>query len=361
MAEPLKNMFFKREFFASLVEKISTVYDEFNGRKFLNLVFDKDWAHRELKDRMRHVSKCLRETLPADYTVSLNILREVAPSFRGFDAMIFPDFVECFGLEEWDLSLRALEEFNRCCSSEFAIRPFLEKDLQEGIKMMLKWSESDDPHLRRLASEGCRPRLPWAMALPRIKKDPSPIIPILERLKDDPSESVRRSVANNLNDISKDNPDIALNICRSWYGENHQRDKLVKHACRDMLKSGNKEALIIFDFGDPSKIHVSDLHLNKESISIAEELQFSFRLNVNTVEPCKVRLEYRIYYMKASGKLVPKIFQIKEGRFQPGEQTISRKRPFVRQTTRKLYPGLHKIAIVVNGEEKSAVDFHLGE
>src|SRR5690606_35694045 len=143
---------------------------------------------------------------------ALAILRAASPALNGygFATMIFPDFVEVYGLDDWDASLPALAQFTQQSSAEFAVRPFLLRDQPRMLAQMALWAEHDSEHLRRLASEGCRPRLPWAMALPALKADPTPILPILDRLKDDPSEYVRRSVANNLNDISKDNPQIAL-------------------------------------------------------------------------------------------------------------------------------------------------------
>ena len=336
-----------------LKNSITKVYSEFDGNKFIKLVFDEWWKNLELKQMMRHVSYCLHETLPKDYPKALKILEKVAPEFHGFDAMVFPDYVECYGLDHWDSSLQALVLFTKCCSSEFAIRKFLAHDPDNALEYMLKWAMDENPLVRRLATEGCRPRLPWAMALPEFKKDPTPIIPILEILKNDESESVRRSVANNLNDISKDNPDVTLDICEQWYGESEEIDWIVKRACRDLLKSGNKRALILFGFGDPSSIEVNDLEFDKKQISIGENLRFSFELAVKAKEKCKVRIEYFVYYVKSKGQLSPKIFQIKEADFDPGKYKISKKHSFMDFSTRKHYPGEHSISIVINGEEKS--------
>src|SRR5690606_550673 len=145
-------------------------------------------------------------TLPPDYIEAVGVLKKAAPYFTGLEAMIFPDFVETYGLDHWEASMDALELMTRYSSSEYAVRPFIAKDTERMMAQMLEWAHSDSEHVRRLASEGCRPRLPWAMGLTMLKKDPSPILPILETLKQDESLYVRRSVANNLNDISKDHP-----------------------------------------------------------------------------------------------------------------------------------------------------------
>jgi 3-methyladenine DNA glycosylase AlkC len=223
------------------------------------------------------------------------------------------------------------------------------------------WAEDEDHHVRRLASEGCRPRLPWAMALPAFKKDPSLLLPILEKLKNDESESVRKSVANNLNDISKDHPKWVLDICEQWYGQTRNTDWIVKHACRSMLKAGNRRALLLFGFDDPTHISVENLTLDRETLSIGQDLLFTFELRVNTEEPCQVRLELGVYYVKAKGNLSRKVFHIKEGSFDPGNHPISRKHSFENQSTRKHYAGEHQISIIVNGVEKTKASFELKE
>jgi 3-methyladenine DNA glycosylase AlkC len=359
MPEKLKDIFFSNVFIDQLGETIQGLYPDFEVEEFKRLVYDDDWESRELKAKMRHISGCLHATLPREYPQALEILMAVAPAFRGFDAMLFPDYVECYGLDHWDLSLPALAHFTQFASSEFAIRPFLARDPEQAMAYLQRWAQDKNPHLRRLASEGCRPRLPWAMALPRFKEDPTPILPILESLKDDESEYVRKSVANNLNDISKDHPDLALDMCESWYGGSERMDWIVKHACRGMLKAGNRRALSLFGFGDPRHIHVENLTLDQEALAIGGNLHYSFELRVDTAEPCQVRLELGVYYRKAGGKLSRKVFQIGESRFDPGVHVISRTRSFADQSIRTHYPGEHQIAIIVNGVEKARASFEL--
>lgn len=353
MAEKLKDLFFQTSFFETFAQEISNVYSEFNKSKFMDLVLDNNWEQKELKEKMRHVTECLYLTLPEDYPTALEILKKVAPGIRGFEGMVFPDFVECYGMDHWDISLPALREFNQCCSSEFAIRLFIKKDQKKAMNHMYLWAEDEEPHVRRLASEGCRPRLPWAMALPALKNDPSPILPILEKLKSDESESVRRSVANNLNDISKDNPQVTLDICERWYDESENVNKIVKHACRGLLKSGNKRAMLLFGFADPQNLHIKNFKFDQDRLSIGDDIKFSFDLQVKTQKACKVRLEYIVYFVKANGKLSNKVFQIKEMEYKPGVFGISKKHSFQDQSTRKHYPGEHFISIIVNGVEKA--------
>lgn len=359
MAEALKHMFFKEQFIHDLAESIRTLDAEFDSDQFKGLVWDESWAGLELKAKMRHVTHSLYKTLPDDYPKTLGIIKQVAPQFTGFDVMTFMDFVECYGRDHYDLSMLALGEMTVLCSSEFAVRPFLDQDLERGLSYLKQWMLHDDWRVRRLASEGCRPRLPWAMALPKLKKDPTPILPVLGKLKDDESEDVRRSVANNLNDISKDNPDVVLDLAEEWFGQSEHGDRIVKHACRSLLKSGNTRAMRLFGFGDPAQIVLQNLRWEPESISIGEDLRFSFDLLVETEKSNKVRLEYAVYYVKAKGNLSKKIFQLRESEFKPGKHAVTKKQLFQDFSTRTHYPGEHRIAIIVNGVEKGAFVFEL--
>lgn len=219
MAELLKDRYFQHVFFDKLVKEISTIYPLFDAEKFLKLLYVEDWDSKELKARMRHVSQCLHQILPANYPEAVDVMKLVAPKFNDFDAMLFPDFVEVFGTNDWNTSMEALELFTQYSSAEFAIRPFIEKYFDKTMAKMLEWSTHTNYHVRRLASEGCRPRLSWASPLRMLKKDPKAILPILENLKADETDYVRRSVANNLNDIAKDHPEAVIKIAKRWFGE----------------------------------------------------------------------------------------------------------------------------------------------
>jgi len=361
MPEKLKDLFFTASFVAQLGDAIQQVLPNFDKAKLTSLVFDADRETRELKERMRHLTHCLHETLAGEYPEALEILIEVAPSFSGFNAMIFPDYVERYGLNHWDLSLPALAFFTTLCSSEYAIRPFLDQDPERTMQFLYAWAEDENHHVRRLASEGCRPRLPWGMSLPAFKEDPSLILPVLEKLKDDPSEYVRKSVANNLNDISKDHPDVVLDICERWYGHTANTDWIVKRACRGLLKAGDRRALSLFGFADTTDISVEDLTLDRETLAIGDDLRFTFDLRVGTETACKVRLEYVIGYARPSGKTSRKVFQLKEASFGPGKYSISKKQSFADQSTRQHYAGKHRISVVVNGVEKAGTSFQLRE
>jgi 3-methyladenine DNA glycosylase AlkC len=357
MAERLKDIFFTQESIGAFADSIQKVYPKFDKTKFLDLIYDGTFDSKEFMAKSKHTTECLFQTLPKSYKDALDVLKEAAPLMKSAEALSLPDYVASYGMDDWELSLPALAHITKYVTAELAIRPFLDQDPDRVMACMIDWAGDKNPKLRRLASEGCRPRLPWAMALPKFKKNPTPILPVLEKLKNDPSEDVRRSVANNLNDISKDNPEVVLDICEKWHGVSEETDKIVKHACRSLLKAGDKRALRIFGYSDPSKMNVANLKIDKKELKIGETLNFSFDLVLK--EESKVRLEYAVFYVKAKGQLSPKIFQITENNYSPGTQTIKRKQFFGDQSTRKHFPGTHHLSIIVNGEEKAKISFEL--
>lgn len=359
MPEKLKNLFFTEDSINNFANSIEKHFPEFDKQKFLNLIDDDSWKNLELKAKMRHTTKCLYKTLPADYLEALTILIKAAPEIKGFEAMTLPDYVEVYGLNNWEPSLNALGQFTKYSSSEFAIRPYLDKNPELTIFYMNKWAEHEHENVRRFASEGCRPRLPWAMILPKFIVDPKPVLKVLEKLKNDPSEFVRKSVANNLNDISKDHPDLVMDVCTRWYSYSDQTNWIVKHACRTLLKQGNTKAMRLFGFGDPANLEINNLKLDKKKLKIGEAVYFSFDLENLEKKECKVRLEYVMDFMKANGKHSKKVFQIIEKNYPPGNHTIKRKHSFENLSTRKHYPGKHIILIIVNGIKKSECKFEL--
>ncbi len=358
MAEKLKDKLLLPADVRRFADGLAGAHGGFPRDRYLDLVLDGRWEERELKQRLRHLAVCLGEVLP-DYAEALEILERSAAETGGFMGMVLSEYVLCFGLDDPARSLPALRSFTRYGSSEFAIRPFLERDPEATLAVMLEWTTDANEHVRRLASEGCRPRLPWAPALPAFKADPEPILPILEALRDDPSEYVRRSVANNLNDISKDHPERVLEIAEAWIGRSARTDRIVKHACRTLLKAGDPRAMRIFGFADPGRLDVEELTLSEAAVSIGGELRFAFALVNGEDATRKVRLEYRVDYVKARGKRSSKVFQIKEGDMAPGRHRVERKLSLKDLSTRKHHPGTHGLAIVVNGVPKAEASFDL--
>lgn len=357
MAEPFKNLF-NEVVVDKMIAGILPEFPAFDKETFKKDVFASGWEEKELKERMYHISEQLGKHLPDDYRESLRILKAASPGLEGIGHMCFPDFVERFGIEDFEGSVEALEYLTRFSSSEFAVRPFIMKYGEKMIEVMHQWALSENEHVRRLASEGSRSRLPWAIALPEFKRDPSPVLPILEQLKDDESEYVRKSVANNLNDISKDNPQILLDIAKSWIGDNTNRDKLVKHACRTLLKAGSPEALSLFGYSDTRDFVVEDFNV-QDSVVMEEYLPFSFTLKTRGQSLGKIRLEYAIDFVKKNGKRTRKVFKISEAQVDDKVKKVDKKHSFKTVTTRVHYVGIHMLTIIINGIPMGTADFEL--
>lgn len=352
--EPFKNIYNEKEI-NRLALEIKFVYPSFQKQEFVASLINGTWDEKELKQRLRAISLALGEFLPSDYLQALEILKKVHDKFSKLFHLIFPDFVEVFGLEYYDESTEALKLFTSNSSSEFAVRPYL-INYPKLIEIFKLWAKDENEHIRRLASEGCRPRLPWGMALNEYKKDPTKVLEILELLKEDKSEYVRKSVANNLNDISKDNPKIAKSVFKNWFGKNKNTNSIVKHASRGLLKDGDKEILELFGFNSDG-IEVSEFKVDKD-VKLNKYLDFSFFIS-STKPLGKLRLEYKLGLLRQKGKINYKVFKISEREVKTKELKIEKSHHFKEVTTRKYYGGKHTLTIVVNGKEFEKKEFNL--
>ncbi|RXJ86657.1 DNA alkylation repair protein [Arcobacter sp. CECT 8985] len=356
MAELLKNVYTK-DYIENLANNISIFYEKFEKQNFIKTIFCKNWDNYELKQRMRHIAKSLNTFLPFSYEKQIEILKEVSKEFSSFESMFFQDFVEVYGLDNFDISMQALEVFTIDSSSEFAIRAFILKYEDKTMKQMKKWAKSENEHIRRLASEGCRPRLPWAVALQNFKNNPSKLFEIIEILKTDKSKYVQKSVANNLNDISKDNPDLIIEFVKNNLGNSSTLDWICKHASRTLLKKGNKQILELFSYGKTDHINILNFAYDK-IVNIDDYLNFSFEIDsFETIG--NVRVEYIIYYLKSNNIHNKKVFMISQNEIKSKYKKFSKKQSFKNMTTRKHYLGKHYISIMINGKEMIKKEFIL--
>ncbi|MFA6191879.1 MAG: DNA alkylation repair protein [Sulfurimonas sp.] len=356
MAELLKNKYTKAYMY-SLAHKMKQSYKEFDDENFINAIFNDMWNEMELKERMRHIALMLSDFIPLSYAEQLAVLKPVSKDFYSLEAMFFQDFVEVFGLDDFENSMQALELFTVESSSEFAIRQFIIKYEAQTMAQMKIWAKSENEHVRRLASEGCRPRLPWAVALQDFKKDPSHVFEIIELLKNDACEYVRKSVANNLNDISKDNTDLVLDFVKNNLGVSKELDWICKHGSRTLLKQGNKTILKLFGFHKSDHVHVRNFTHDKV-LCLNETLTFSFELS-SKESIGDVRVEYAIDYLKSNNSHNRKIFMISQNEIKSSSKSFSKKQSFKNMTTRKHYAGKHYISVLINGEEKVKSEFLL--
>ncbi|WP_337841735.1 DNA alkylation repair protein [Rheinheimera sp.] len=328
----------------------------FDLSAFSTYVLADDWSELELKQRMRRISTALALHLPQSFATALPIVQQVAVQFSGLQGLVFPDFVEAYGLEQPELSIQALGELTRYSSSEFAIRPFLLRYPELVLPQLLQWAESDDLHQRRLASEGARPRLPWGLALKPYQQDPTPLMPVLERLKADPEAYVQRSVANHLNDISKDHPQLVLQLAERWLNHSHATHWIVRHALRGLLKQANPQALQLFGIM-PVDLQ-AQLSLISTTASATQPLQFQLTLT-GEAPAGPLRLEYRIGYLKKNGQLSYKVFQWARPQWQGQPLQLNKQQAFVDLTTRKHYPGQHQLEVWLNGRCIASQSFAL--
>lgn len=357
MAELLKDLYSK-EWIASLGKALNSNYKSFDDKQFLESVLNDQWSDMPLKRRTAHLAECINKHLDCTYEEQVEILKGVVPQFNGLTAIVFPTFVEFYGLAHYETSIEALLLFTQFSTAEFAIRPFIVK-YPETILQMLKWTEDPNKHIRRLASEGCRPLLPWAMKLKHLESDPSPIISILENLRNDSEDYVYRSVANNLNDISKSHPELVLNLCKKWVNESPTTQWVCKHALRTLLKKGSQDAMILFGFGSIKNLELKAFEINHKWLKIGDSSHFSVEL-INNGKSAKFRLEYAIGYVKKMGKINTKVFQLRELTLNKGESLeLNKKIDFKDLSTRKHYPGTHSLSLIANGQIISKLQFTL--
>ncbi|MCT7663318.1 DNA alkylation repair protein [Shinella kummerowiae] len=363
MAEPLKNLLHPG-LVTDMASHISVAAPDFDATRFSRLAIDGMEA-LELMQRSERIRDALTETLPADYAVAANILRQALPTgdkpgLTGWALLPVNQFVSQHGLGHFDLSLALLKALTPHFTAEFGIRRLIHAEQDRALAEISGWTTDANHHVRRLASEGTRPRLPWAMRLPALVKDPQPILPILVALLDDPEDYVRRSVANSLNDIAKDHPALVADFVeRHIDGASAERRQLLRHASRTLLKKGDAKALANFGFAAARGIETF-LIVTTPVVTFGDKLGFSITVSNEDAEPQRLMIDYAIHHVKANGTLAPKVFKWKTLDLAAGgRQSIDRDHAIRPITTRVYYPGTHRIDILINGRVSASLDFEL--
>lgn len=357
--EPLKEMF-NEVFYRKFAEAFKTADRNFDVEGFLRQVTH-NLSELSLNGRLRNTSLVLHDYLPKTFESSLSVLYSVAPALpKGYTALVLPDYVALYGQEYFQLSMQALRDFTSMGSSEFAVRLFLKKDLKTALKIMQNWATDSNVHVRRLASEGSRPRLPWSFKLDAIITDPSLTRGILEELKTDPELYVRKSVANHLNDHSKDNVNYLISLLNEWDVTHMHTNWIMKHASRSLIKKGSSAALQLFGFHGGDLVTVSHLGIENDALKLGESLKFSFRLTSKESEVRKLVIDYTIHYVKAAGNASRKMFKLKELEISPNQTVNITKSQMIKDfTTRKHYSGKHVLEILINGKIIGSTSFAL--
>lgn len=327
--------------------------------------------HRlELKDRVRHLIQVMGRHLPEPFPEAAKILARVRDhwdggdphdSLRSFAAWPVIDYVAEFGLDHPDIALPLLRYLTPLYTAEFAVRPFIETHNQETYSQLLAWCMDSNEHVRRLASEGTRPRLPWGKQLKRYIDDPSDVIALLENLRDDPSDYVRRSVANSLNDISKDHPELIIETCRRWLADSVvERRWIIRHATRTMVKAGRPEVFPLLGFTARPKLEVGTPVLTPPAVRQGGTLNIRATVASASDKMQSVVVDYAVHFMKSNGKTAPKVFKWKNLRLKPGQSaTLEKSHSFKPISTRRYYAGPHRVEILVNGKSAAAAGFEL--
>ena len=345
----LKEIFNERRF-RDMALDVKAVYPSFDTRRFLKISLA-GLDDLTLMQRLRRMTQALHATLPADYRQALEVLRALAQRIeKGFATLVLPDYVGQYGLDDFDVSMDALKTFTVLGSSEFAVREFLRKDLKRALAIMKVWSRDDSEDVRRLASEGSRPRLPWSFRLDAILADPSLAAPILENLRSDPSLYVRKSVANHLNDVTKSHPEWVLDRLATWPIENAHTAWIAKRALRSLIKAGNGRALAVIGAGGVPDVKLSKFAVTPRQVALGERVTLSFDLASRCPESQRLVIDYRMHYVKKSGVTAAKVFKLKELTLDGGQKVAIERTQNIRDfTTRVHYAGRHDVEILVNG------------
>jgi 3-methyladenine DNA glycosylase AlkC len=358
MASQLKH-FYGREVIEALGRDFARAHPRFDAGRFVTECLD-GLDDLELLARAWHIAEALRRQLPSDFPKAARVLiasldtAHTGPLPTGmatFRYLPHVFYVSKYGLDHLDDALRVQYEVTQRFTAEFSIRAFLDKYPRETLVRMREWAADPSHHVRRLVSEGTRPRLPWAPRLREFQKNPVPVLELLELLKDDPELYVRRSVANNLNDISKDHPAIAIEVCKRWMvSASPERKWIVSHALRVLVKKGHPGALAIMGVGAKPKVKVSGVTLSPKTVRIGGKLSIEFQVTSNAAKRQTLQVDFQVHFVKANGKTAPKVFKLKRLELAPRETaTLSARVSFAPMTTRKPYPGIHKVDVLING------------
>jgi len=334
-----------------LATMLKETYPCFDAKKLIAI--HKDFPPLGFKQRAFLIAESLHPLLPQDFEKTAAIIVKSLPEEKeelggneGFIFLPLCHYIGKYGIDYFETSMEALKELTKQFSSEFDVRFFIQKYPKKSLALLRTWTKDKSHHVRRLVSEGTRTRLPWAFHLKEYIENPQPVIALLELLKEDPSLYVRRSVANSINDIAKDHPDIAVQVLQKWHNTKNEGTKwIVRHAARTLLKEGNKEVLSLLGYEKP-EIIIQDLQVTP-SIKRGEEITFTFTLTSKQKQ--QLMIDYAIHFMKSNGKQAPKVFKL--AKKKAGKETfeVQKSHSFKQITTRVYYPGEHQVEIIING------------
>ncbi|MGE0582039.1 MAG: DNA alkylation repair protein [Steroidobacteraceae bacterium] len=374
MAEPFKNLI-DREGVGELRRHLARAWPRFDGRRFEALALD-GLETLELKARAQHLCAALEATLPDDFDAAcraieaslapvrgdeeLGDLRTGTAGLAGWPVWPLTEFVARRGMGHPKRALRCLHALTERFTAEWALRPFIVAHPALTFATLQRWTQDPSPHVRRLASEGSRPRLPWGLQLKGLIADPSPTLPLLEALHDDPSDYVRRSVANHLNDIAKDHPTLVIDwVVRHLSNASPQRRALLKHASRTLIKRGDVRMLKAWGLGQRFAGTVA-LTVTPTKIRVGDTLAMHLTLHASARRTQRLVIDYAVHHVKANGARTPKVFKGWAIELAPGEtRTLGKTHSMRKVTTRRYHAGRHALDLRINGAVVAEAEFDL--
>ena len=359
MAEPLKAQF-GAPVVRRLASEIASVHKQFDSRAFQRDALD-GFDELELLDRGRHLGKVLHRHLPDDFGSAIDILLATLPSARtseggmaSFFYLPHTEFVRAYGVPHFEHAMRALHALTQHFTGEFAVRPFFEHHQAATLARFEMWTRDESEHVRRLVSEGSRPRLPWAPRLREFQRDPAPVLRLLEWLRDDPELYVRRSVANNLNDVGKDNPDLLLSTAERWMTDaSAERRWIVKHALRSAVKAGDRRALKVIGYGSASRLAITASAITPARPAMGTKVLITCTVRNPSRTAQRAVIDLRVHFVKSRGAANVKVFKLAAVDLAPdASQELRKTVSLADLTTRKHYTGLHLVELQLNGAVK---------
>ncbi|MFO1273355.1 MAG: DNA alkylation repair protein [Rubrivivax sp.] len=374
MAEAFKNLIDDRTV-RETAHHLRRVWPGFDAARFESLALA-GLQDLEFKARAMHLCAALEATLPADFEQAAGVIESaLAPPGEGDELstlrsgpqglagwVVWPlgEFVVRRGADQPQRALQALHALTQRHTAEWAVRPFIEGHPALALATLRRWCDDPSAHVRRLASEGSRPRLPWGLQLKSLIRDPSPTLPLLRKLQDDPSAYVRRSVANHLNDIAKDHPHLIVQWLRQYLPDAPPaRRALLKHACRTLIKQGHPQVLQAWGLGAPLR-GTARLSVAPRRLAVGDSLTLIVQLESSATREQTLLIDYAVHHVKASGATRPKVFKGWTLRLGPHEQHTLLKRHSMRAvTTRRYHPGRHEVDLRINGQIVARTFFQL--
>lgn len=363
--EPLKNIYNKKSI-SLMAKSIKREHPTFNHAAFIKKAMNRI-EYLEMKARVVQISQILNEELPKNFKEAVSILLLTLKSeknpegLEGFILWPYTQFIEAYGLNHYSVSMKVLYEITKRFTSEFGVRPFFENHPERTYPLFHKQCADKNEHVRRWVSEGTRPNLPWGKNISHLKHNLSKNIELLEKLKNDPSEYVRKSVANHMNDITWIDENLALKTLKKWSKDKSpETQKLVRQALRNLVKKGNPKALSLLGYKADTKVTVDQIELSKKVIKEGDSFDLSFTVKNLEKSKASLMVDYKIHYPKKDRKISVKTFKLKTLTLGTGESAlVSKKISFKKVSTRTHYSGEHKIEVQINGDIKAQSTFKL--